>query len=956
MAYWRRVFARIRALLGNKHAEDELAREVAAHLALLADDLERRGMSPEEARRAAKRAYGGVEQAKQAHRDERSFLWVEQLGQDLRYALRVLAKSPGFSAVAIITLALGIGANTAIFSEMDAVMLRSLPVPDPQRLVILEWNAQHEPKLRGRSSYGDCALECSFSVPFFESLRSRATTLASVAAMAGPLEVNFSGNGPANITRGLFVSGDFFATVGVKAFLGRWLTQSDDLPSASPAIVLDYGYWQRAFGADPSAVGRLVRINNVDSTIVGVSGPGFTGLTPGKGQDFFLPLSLARRVKSEWWGAKDRLSDSAIWWVAVAGRLKPETTLAQAQTEATTLFQRDVLHGAKPIFSDADGPRVKLSPARQALDGQSNQIAPMLKVTMAAVGLVLLIACANVAGLVLARSAKRRKELAVRQALGAGRARIARQLLTESVLLAMAGGALGVLLAIWGVETITKFVSSGLDRSFPFVILPDWRVLFFTTALTLATGILCGLAPAMRGGRGDLTPSLKENAPTNSGVEPQAGWRFRLGDALVVGQVALSIVVLVGAGLLVRTLQKLQSVNPGFDTQNVLLFGINPTLAGYKDPEATDLYRQLRDRFAALPGVVSASYSESALLSGSWSGRDVHMDGAPAKSNVNTATFAVGPDFLSAMRIPLVAGRAFTTADLAEAEATNAVMVAAEKAANAAAVSGTPAVRPAVTVSNLEAGPQPAPVSVIVNETFAKKFFPGQNPVGRHIGDGQEDEPAPGPQPGYLIVGVAGDTKYDQVQSDIKPTMFMPLVGKRAHFELRTVGDPAVLVNTVRGIVAQTDSNLPLFEVRTQTQQIEQSLFQQRFVSRLSSIFAFLAMVLACLGLYGLLSYEVARRTRELGIRIALGAQRRNLMRLVVWRGLMLAIAGAIIGIGASMAVTRLMASLLYRVAPNDPATIGGVSILLMAVALAACLMPARRAMSIDPMVALRDE
>jgi predicted permease len=948
----RRNVSQLSNLFGNNRAEEELAREVASHLTLLADDFERRGMSPEEARLAAKRAYGGVEQAKQAHRDERSLLWIEQTTQDLRYALRMLAKSPGFAAIAILTLALGIGANSAIFSVIDAVMLRALPAEDPQRLVIFSWSSHHEPKLRGHSMYGDCdddnhTRDCAFSVPFYEALRSRTNTFSGVAAFAGPLEVDFSGNGPANIARGEYVSGDYFSTVGAKTILGRPLDAADDAPTASPAIVLDYGYWQRAFGADPSAVGRTVRLNNVDVAIVGVAEPGFTSLTPGKRQDFFMPLSLAKRVRSERWGTEDRLSDPASWWVVLAGRLKPGVSIEQTQAEATTLLNAEVSHAAKPIFSEGDAPTLRLSPAREALNGESRQIAAMLELIMTAVGFVLLIACANVAGLILARSANRQKVLAMRQALGAGRARIARQLLTESLVLATAGGGFGILVAVWGVHALTKLISSGLDQPFPFVIALDWRVLSFTSGVTLATGILCGLAPSFRSARVDLTPSLRENVSSIPGSASQGGRSVRLGDALVVAQVGLSVVVLVGAGLLVRTLHNLQNLDPGFDTQNILLLGINPSLAGYKDRQTVELYQQLQERFEALPGMMSASYSEDALLSGSWSAGDVHLDGAPPRSNVNTATLRVGLDFFRTMHIPMLAGRVFTPADFASAEATNAVVTAAK--------GPTGSDRPAkATQPTTE--PQPAPEPVLINQSFATKYFPNQNPVGLHMGNRQGDEPATGPQPGYFIVGIAGDTKYSRLRRDIMPTMFLPLVSNSAHFELRAAGDPTVLVKQVRAIVAQADNNLPLFDVRTQSQQIEQALFQERLMSRLSSFFACLALILACIGLYGLLSYEVARRTRELGIRMVLGAQRRELMRLVVRRGLLLALAGAVIGTGAAMAVTRLMSAMLYSVRPYDPATFVGVCILLVLVALVACSIPARRAMCIDPMVALRDE
>jgi len=948
----RRNLSRLNNLFRNKRAEEELAREVASHLTLLADDFERRGMSPEEARLAAKRAYGGVEQAKQAHRDERSPLWIEQTIQDLRYALRMLARSPGFATVAILTLALGIGANTAIFSVIDAVMFRSLPAEDSQRLAIFGWNSHHDPKLSGHSDYGDCddnggASDCSFSVPFYEALRSHAATFSGVAAFAGPREVAFSGNGPATIARGEYVSGDYFSTVGAKTILGRPLGLADDASTASPAIVLDYGYWQRAFGADPSAVGRTVRLNNVDATIVGVADPGFISLTPGKSQDFFMPLSLAERVRGEWWGTGDRLSDPASFWVVLAGRLKPGVSIEQAQAEATTLFHAEVLHAAKPIFSEGDAPALRLLPAQEALNGETSQIAAMLELIMTAVGFVLLIACANVAGLILARTANRQKELAVRQALGAGRARIVRQLVTESLLLATCGGALGILVAVWGVHALTRLMSIGLDRPFPFVIAPDWRVLAFTSGVTFATGILCSLAPSSRSARADLTPSLRENASSNSGGASQSGWRVRAGNALVVAQVALSVVVLVGAVLLVRTLHNLQTLDPGFDTQNVLLFGISPSLEGYKDRQKVELYRHLQERFEALPGVVSASYSETPLLSGGWSTNSVHLDSAPPRSNVNAATLRVGLDFFRTMRIPVLAGRAFTPADSASAEATIAVVTAAKEAA----APGSPA-----TAAKLQTEPQLAPEPVLVNQAFARKFFPNQNPVGLHMGSMQRDDPATSPQPGYLIVGIAGDTKYARLRRDIMPTMFLPLVGNSAYFELRTSSDPTALMKQVRAIVSQADNNLPLFDVRTQTQQIEQMLYQERLMSRLSSFFAVLALILACIGLYGLLSYEVARRTRELGIRMALGAQRRELMRLVVRRGLVLALAGVVIGIGTAIAVTRLMSALLYGVRPYDPATFGGVCILLVLVALAACSIPARRAMHINPMVALRDE
>jgi predicted permease len=954
MSRSRRILSRFRNLFRNNRAEEELAREVAAHLALLADDFERRGMSPEEARLAAKRAYGGVEQAKQAHRDERSLLWIEQAIQDLRYALRMLRKSPGFATVAVLTLALGIGANTAIFSVIDAVLFRSLPVEDPQHLVTLSWTARHDPKFHGSSSYGDCAGECTFSAPFFQTIRTQTNAFSGVTAFAGPLQIDLSGNGPASIAHGEYVSGDYFRTLGLRTVFGRPLGPADDTPSAPPAIVLDYRYWQRAFGADPAAVGRTVRLNNVEAVIVGVADPRFTGLTPGKTQDFLMPLSLVKRVRSQWWETnEDRLGDPALSWVVIVARLKPGVSVAQAQSEASTLFRNEMLRGAKPMLTEADAPAIKLLPAREGLNGESSDIAPMLKLIMAAVGFVLLIACANVAGLILARSAKRQKEIAVRQALGARRARITRQLLTESLLLSIAGGALGIVVAYWGVEALTKLLSPGFEESFPFVVATDWRVLAFTSGVTLITGILAGLAPTLSTARLDLTPALRENASSLPGESARHGRGLRLGDLLVVAQVALSIVVLIGAGLLVRTLRNLETLNPGFDTHSILLFGINPKIAGYKDRQTDDLYRDLQQQFAAMPGVLSVSYSEEALLSGGRSSNNVRLDGTPPKSSLDTDVLPVGLDFFPTMRIPLLAGRSFNTTDFASASETQAAIEAADElAGKASSTASQPAAAPAAKPG----GPSPAPVPVIVNQTFVRKYLSNRDPVGLHISDAEGNEPPTGPRPGYRIVGIVADTKYDRLRRDVEPTMFWPLVSNQAYFELRTAADPNALVPQVRQIVSRVDNNLPLFDVRTQTGQIEQTLYRERLMSRLSSLFALLALVLACIGLYGLLSYEVARRTRELGIRMALGAQRRELMRLVVRRGLLLALAGAVIGIGAALAVTQLMAAMLYGVRPYDPATFAGVCILLVLVALGACSIPALRAMQVNPMVALREE
>jgi macrolide transport system ATP-binding/permease protein len=971
MPEWKpEILRRLAPLRLTPTREAEIADELAQHLEDRYQELLSIGTPDEEAIRTAIEELKGEDLLARGLRPVERDLYREPLAlgrsggnffssivQDNRYALRMLRKSPGFTAVAILTLALGIGANTAIFSFIDGILLRSLPVKDPQQLVVLRWSAHTRPKLKGHSDYGDCLNlpgDCSFSLPFFKNLRDHNEAFSGMAAFAGPLDYDFSGNGPASMAQGQYVSGDFFSTLGVNAIIGRPLGLSDDSPSAPPAIVLSYAYWQRAFGADRSAVGRVVRLNNISTVIVGVAEPRFTSLTPGKTIEFFMPFSVADRIRPEHWGRGDRISDPSVWWSVIVGRLKPGVLLAQAQAVATTMFVNETTHGAARFLNEADAPSIRLLPAAEGLNGESSQIAPMFYLLMFAVGLILLIACANVAGLMLARSATRQREMAVRLALGAGRGRIMRQLLTESLMLSLIGGGLGIFLSLWGINAITVLLSSGYG-AFPFEIAPDWRVLLFTVAVTFAVGILFGLAPSLRGARIDLTPSLKETASLLPGSAAHSGRWFRLGNALVVAQVALSIVVLIGAGLLVRTLRNLHNLNPGFDTRSILLLGLNPTAAGYTDQKTAQLYGDLQKRFAALPGVISVSYSEDALLSGNWSSDDVHLDGAPPKQNVEAARLTVGLNFFSTMRIPLLAGRVFNSADFAVASAIIAARTAAEGAASKAKASDS--ANPAAAATRAVSNPNFAPLPVIINETLARQYFPNQNPLGKHFSDPQEDNEAPaGLQPGYLIVGIAGDAKYNSLRREIKPTMYMPLVNNTAHFELRTATDPLALVKLVRGVVSGVDDNLPLFDVRTQTEQIDQTLFLDRLMARISSAFALLALVLACIGLYGLLSYEVARRTRELGIRMALGAQRRDLLRLVVSQGILLVLIGATIGIATAIGVTRFMSTILYGVHADDPLTFAGVAILLTVVALAACYIPARRAMRIDPLVALRYE
>ena len=993
---------------------------------------------------------------------------MNKLLQDIRYGFRMLVKSPGFAVVAILTLALGIGANTAIFSLIDAVMLRALPVENPSQLMLLKWTARHEPDTHGYMSSGDCADNlgfgenaaknpsgCSLSEPFFRKIE-KSGMFSSVTAFANSGRLDLTGNGPAAVINGQLVSGDFFRTMGVKAAAGRLFQPSDDRDDAAPVAVLNYGYWQSAFGGSRDAIGRTIELNNIPFTIIGVAEARFTGITPGSDYDVWLPLDMGERINPrqqiiDRLGGFKRQDDVATWWLTIIGRMKPDVSVAQTQTAVSNLFYNEMIHGAVPLFNGgamgggpggpggpagggmvmrmvggpppggrggnapigmspapqsagnkpviiggpqqmaagkgmiqtgrpapaggagqmaqsagnkpviiggpqpgapaggpngantaesanhgprtlsnaSDDPRITLVPAQSGLNGDRGRFSDPLYVLMLAVGIILLIACANVAGLMLARAAARQKEIAVRLALGAGRTRVIRQLLTESVLLSVLGGILGICFAYWGAHAIVSFVSSNQTRPLAFALGVDTRMLGFTIAVSLFTGILFGIAPSLRSARVDLTPALKEGEGGSSSGGHAGGGRwfgiFRLGNGLVVAQVALAIVVLVGAGLLVRTLENLRSVDVGFDVHNIIIFGIDPTLAGYKDTQIDSFYRDLQGRLAATPGVKAVSYSQGSLLSGGLTITGFHWPGTPQDQVSEADVLQVGPDFFDTLHIPFLAGRNFYASDYAVAD------------------------------TNGGATPSSAPTPVIVNQAFVEKYLGKENPLGKQFGEAPADANGPA-NPGYEIVGIVADTKYNNLRRDIHAMMYQPQRRGGASFEVRTAADPQALLPLIRKVVAEVNANLPLFNVTTESEQIDRLLFQERLIARLSSFFGLLALILACIGLYGLLSYEVSRRTREIGIRMALGAQAGDVLRMVVKQGIVLALVGAAVGIGAALGVTHYLSSMLYGVRSNDPVTIIAVAVLLTLVALAACYIPARRATEVDPIVALRYE
>jgi predicted permease len=1018
----------------RKRMLEELDEDIRDHIEQETQDNIERGMTPEEARYAAVRKFGNVTRVKEETREVWSFVWLEQLLQDIRFGLRMLRRSPGFAAVAILTLALGIGANTAIFSLIDAVMLRSLPVENPSQLVLLRWGARNAPNIHGYMSSGDCPLAnlrpgaanpsgCSFSEPMFREI-AQANLFSGTAAFANSGRLTVTGNGPATVINGQLVSGDFFRAMGLKAAAGRLFEAADDTPSAAPVAVLNYGYWQSAFGGSREVIGRTMELNSVPFTIIGVAEQRFTGITPGSDYDVWLPLSDAQRITDpvRW---QNRSGDVSNWWVTIIGRLKPESQPAQTQAAVSGLFRNEMLHGSVPLFhggetagapgprpdsgagvrremviggtpvpgggnapksmpappphagsgqgpaevrnqmfgapmpqsagnkpvllpgsrggvsggprasevasgpqtlsTAADNPEVTLVPAQTGLTGARSQYSNPLYVLMLAVGIILLIACANVAGLMLARAAARRKEMAVRLALGAGRARVVRQLLTESVMLSVLGGMLGILFAYWGAHAIISFVSNNQPRPLGFATGVDLRVLGFTVAISLLTGILFGIAPTLRSARVDLTPALKEGERSSAGSGYAGGKWFSIGNALVVAQVALAMVVLVGAGLLVRTLANLRSIDVGFDSHNILIFGIDPTLIGYKGPQVDSFYRDLQGRLSETPGVTSASYSMMPLLSNGLMVTMFHWPGTPQDQHSEADDLGVGPNFFETLHIPFLAGRGFNASDFK------------------------------LSASNSGATPTSAPTPVIVNQAFVEKYLGKEKSLGKRFGESEADGIRPR-SPGFEIIGVVRDAKYNDLRREIHPMMYMPQSAGGASFELRTAADPQAILPAIREVVAQVNTNLPLFDVKTESEQIDRLLFQERLVARLSGFFGLLALVLACVGLYGLLSYEVSRRTREIGIRMALGAHPGTVLKLVLRQGVVLAIIGAGIGIGVAVGVMRYLASMLYDVHANDPLTMIAVAVLLTVVALAACYIPARRAMRVDPMVALRYE
>ena len=823
---------------------------------------------------------------------------MDSLWQDLRYALRLGAKSPGVTAMAMLALALGIGANTAIFSLVNGTLIRPLlGVRDPDQLITLERTQ-------------DRRVQFSFGYPDYIDYRDHSSSLAGLAAHCGtPLSFN---NGTTERLRGDLVSGNYFSVLGVKSAVGRLITpDDDDQPGGHAVAVLSHGLWLRTFGADPDVVGRGMKLNGYDFTIVGVAPRDFSGTETGRSYDVWIPIKMQVQAMPRTMG-RHWFNDRSAGWLGLFGRVQPGASVEQAQAELTTIAR-----SLEQSYPDTNAGRGVSVLAGLGLDSNDRvSFRNFLTLLLAAVMLLLLIACSNVANLLLLRATSRRREIAVRLALGATRGRLVRELLTEGLLLSLIAGGLGLLLAPWSAQLIVAFQQPayglrGIDIS------PDVRVLAFTALLSILTAVVFGLAPAMQASRVDLVTSLKDGAPS-SGHR-----KSRLQANLVIAQVALSLVLLIGAGLAVRTMQKALTMDRGFDSENMVLMSMDLTIRGYSESEGRSFYEELIKRVDALPGVVSSSLAKT-VPPNDWSDRlSVFLPGEEPPPDVLRARDDLGlrvdanriaPDYFRTLGIPILEGREFTDQDRV----------------------GTPPV-------------------AILNERLANRLWPGESAVGKLLAVPFWHEPRPPVQ----IIGVARDAKHRSLLADMPLLIYLPelqVYDGRATLVARTSGAATRLIPAIRDEVAALDKDLSLYAVKTMSEQIESTLWQQRTAAGLIGIFGLLALALAAIGIYGVIAHSVAQRTREIGIRMALGADARGVLRMILRQGLELALTGVLVGLAAAFALTRLMSSMLYGVSATDPLTFVISSVALVAVVLGACFLPARRATKVDPMIALRCE
>jgi predicted permease len=880
-----RLFRRLKTLLRWRRQEQDLQDEVATHLTMDTNERIEAGERPDTARQAAYRDFGNVARVVEDTRAAWGWTGVEQFVQDLRYGVRWLRRSPTFAAAAVLSIALGIGANTAIFSLINAVLLRLLPVDNPQSLVLLT------------RSDDSTRLGSSFPYPFYRQLHDSPTVLDAVICRAG-MSPNVEAGGPAERVSGELVSGNYFEVLGVKPHLGRLFVPNDNrVTGGHPLVVLSHGYWQRRFGGDPLIVGRTIRVNTHPMTIIGVTPAGFHGIELGTSPDLRVPIVM----QAEMHASRSRLENPREWWLQIIGRLKHGVRREAAAQELDASFQR---------FSTGlpgDWPRDRRLILLEGSRGRptlQNRFAKPLVVLSGLAMAVLLLVCLNVANLMLARTAARRREMSVRIALGASRRRIVAQLLVETLLIAVTGGALGLVFAKWGAQALASIaVPASAGPSLDIAM--DLPVLAFATILSVATGLACGLSPALSARRTNLVAALSMEG------RQVAGGRMLGRKLLVVAQIAVSFTLLVGAGLFARTLVNLRSLDFGFETEHLLLLTLDPTLSGYEQPQLRLFYDDAMERVANLPGVRSASLAVMPLLGGNSWGSGLTLDTGVHDDSPGPERNAVGPGYFSTVGAPIVAGREFTEADV----------VSGQKVA-------------------------------VVNEAFARRYLDGRA-LGRRIGPG-------GPQGSadFTIVGVARDGKYAQVRETTAPFWYVPYqqlpqLGQLT-LHVRTTANAAAVTASVRDALAAIDKRVTLFRVRTMQQQIADQVILERLLATLAAVFAIVAMLLAALGLYGVMTYTTMARTREIGVRIALGATASAILALITRQTATLILVGLAAGFAFTLAGIGYLRSLLFGLEPTDPFVMAFATLAVITVTTIAAWLPARRATRVNPVSALQ--
>jgi predicted permease len=889
--------------------ESEMDAEMRFHVEAYADDLMRRGMGQAEALRQARVEFGGIEQKKEECRDARGVTLVENFVQDVKFGARMLRKNPGFTVIAVLTLALGIGANAAIFTVINAVMLRTIPVKHPEQLV-----AVGDPT-RVHSWSSGTPGTTSFSYPLYKEVREQNEVFSSLLASSrfdNPRMVIDGGVEPVNAR---FVTENYFETLGVEPLIGRTFTAEDGrVPGGDPMIVISYGYWQRRFAGNVGVLGRTVKLNNVPMTIVGVTPPGFLGEVVGDRLDMWIPMMMQPQLMP----TRPFLESVNISTLLLIGRLKPGVTIGQAKANVDAVTTRALTVALAGRMSKDDRTamqnakiNVEVSQGGKGLSQIRAEFETPLLLLMGMVGLVLLVACINVANLMLARSAARQREMAVRFAMGAGASRVFRQMLTEALLLSCLGGGLGLLIAKWGAAGLVKLTSAGSGVND--ILSLDWRVLGFTMGVCVLAAVLFGFGPALRFAKVKLSAALKEGGRESGGQVKRS-----TGRALLVAQIAAGVFVLMGASLMVRSLRKLQDADLGYSRARLVMIRVEAADSGYKGGSVEGLTRDLLQRFAALPGVESVTVSVNGLYSGSESSDSILVDGAvPVNADKTSADDEVGPNYFSTIGVPMVQGREITNEDYARG----------------------------------------AKVAV-VNETFAKFYFSGRNPLGHTVGIEDSDHPN---APPFEIVGIARDVKDHNVRKEPRRRLYAPITSAMfdepdsLNFEIRTQ-NPAALVNPVRSAALSVNPELVIDKIATANDLVADTLRGQVVVAQLSALFGALVLVLVCIGLYGTMAYGVAMRTKEIGLRMALGIPRAAVLWMVAREAWLVLVIGVVVGVPLGIAGSQAFRAMLFGVGGGDPVSVACAILLLVVVCLAAAIVPARRATRVEPMVALRYE